>query len=435
MSIELVIARYNEDLSWLEKVPKHIQITIYNKGADDLQYPCIYLPNVGRESHTYLYHIINNYEDLAHRTIFCQGDTIFHSPEFIDLLHNAEKFEDMQPLSAYYWKEGEPPYYFSNPPTPLLEETRNLWINNNPVHVEYMDNNFTTRFPHLYFEHYFVRLNEYVSKQYNVNNIFQFWTQRFRLPNVDLDELFPVCYAGIFSVDKHVILDNSVDFYNNIMNSILYDIRMKDDSKQFDIGLYLEKLWLVIFNYKKYNKNYVSLKIKDYPYYNEKLNVVYENKKSKIEFSLYNVVSQIYLEFFISQKKYRLYLSQHNVLLKTGKQTVYKSPDSMMSILIQRLPFKSYLTISICLYKNKLEIYTNDIPLVKIKNINKDIDNDRNVDNKITSAEIFTLTTENKFHDLLDDSFIPNKYTIKNKSKINSHISLQKTKKNIKQTN
>jgi hypothetical protein len=32
-----------------------------------------------------------------------------------------------------------------------------------------------------------------------------------------------------------------------------------------DWGLFLEKLWLVIFNYKKHNKNYIQLKIKDYP--------------------------------------------------------------------------------------------------------------------------------------------------------------------------
>ena len=34
--IEIVIARYNEDLSWLKKIPKIIKITIYNKGEDDI---------------------------------------------------------------------------------------------------------------------------------------------------------------------------------------------------------------------------------------------------------------------------------------------------------------------------------------------------------------------------------------------------------------
>ena len=34
----------------------------------------IYLPNVGREGHTYLYHIVHNYVSLARHTIFCQAE-------------------------------------------------------------------------------------------------------------------------------------------------------------------------------------------------------------------------------------------------------------------------------------------------------------------------------------------------------------------------
>jgi hypothetical protein len=164
MKTEIVIARYNEDLSWLKKIPKSIKITVYNKGLDDIikipnvKYDIIKLPNVGRESHTYLYHIIHNYDNLAHKTIFCQGDSIFHSPGFLDLLKNVKLFEPVQPLSAYYWPEGAEPFYFYNPPKPLLDETKNLWIKKSPIHVEYMDNNFVTRYPYVYNQHHFVKL-------------------------------------------------------------------------------------------------------------------------------------------------------------------------------------------------------------------------------------------------------------------------------------
>mgnify|MGYP007000357426 len=51
---EIVVARYNENINWLEKYKK-ISI-IYNKGNNDnylIDYNVINLPNYGRESHTY----------------------------------------------------------------------------------------------------------------------------------------------------------------------------------------------------------------------------------------------------------------------------------------------------------------------------------------------------------------------------------------------
>ena len=33
--ITIVVARYNEDLSWLSQIPKSIKITIYNKGLEN----------------------------------------------------------------------------------------------------------------------------------------------------------------------------------------------------------------------------------------------------------------------------------------------------------------------------------------------------------------------------------------------------------------
>lgn len=77
-SFEVVVARYNEDLSWIAKEFPNERVVVYNKGKDDLNLPgncqVIKLPNIGRESHTYLYHIVHNYNQLAERTLFLQGD-------------------------------------------------------------------------------------------------------------------------------------------------------------------------------------------------------------------------------------------------------------------------------------------------------------------------------------------------------------------------
>ena len=72
---ELVISRYNEDISW-SKPYKHLR-TVYNKGEDNLgdEYqPIIKLKNVGTEINTILEHIVRNYDNLANNTIFFQGN-------------------------------------------------------------------------------------------------------------------------------------------------------------------------------------------------------------------------------------------------------------------------------------------------------------------------------------------------------------------------
>ena len=72
MNNQLIIARYNEDLFWLNEWQSQFDIVVYNKGKDDLKqdYKIINLPNIGREAHTYLYHIVNNYDTLAENNIF-----------------------------------------------------------------------------------------------------------------------------------------------------------------------------------------------------------------------------------------------------------------------------------------------------------------------------------------------------------------------------
>jgi len=82
MDRQIVIARYNEDISWAAGLPA----IVYNKGAalatDLPQEP---LPNVGRESHTYLHHILSKWDDLAEMTLFTQAGFADHLPAFMKL--------------------------------------------------------------------------------------------------------------------------------------------------------------------------------------------------------------------------------------------------------------------------------------------------------------------------------------------------------------
>ena len=76
MDKRLIIARFNEDLDWLKKYDD-FKITVYNKGeslSDDKFFNVINLENKGRESHTWLYHIVKNYYHLDEINIFLQGE-------------------------------------------------------------------------------------------------------------------------------------------------------------------------------------------------------------------------------------------------------------------------------------------------------------------------------------------------------------------------
>jgi hypothetical protein len=78
-SVELVIARYEENLSWVNNLPRDLytKVYIYNKGEHvsfDIPNSVSFdLPNVGREGHTYLTHIVNNYDRLPDVTMFVPG--------------------------------------------------------------------------------------------------------------------------------------------------------------------------------------------------------------------------------------------------------------------------------------------------------------------------------------------------------------------------
>jgi hypothetical protein len=89
--IELVVARFEEDLRWIRRVPSSVRITIYNKGGSPAlpsDFPkregvtVAALVNEGREAETYLRHLVGRYDSLAPLTVFCQGHPFDHAPDF-----------------------------------------------------------------------------------------------------------------------------------------------------------------------------------------------------------------------------------------------------------------------------------------------------------------------------------------------------------------
>jgi len=70
----LVVARYNEDISWLGDVK--IPYLIYDKG--EVSPDGIKAENIGLDPDTYLSFIIENYDSLPDRVFFAQGDPFDH---------------------------------------------------------------------------------------------------------------------------------------------------------------------------------------------------------------------------------------------------------------------------------------------------------------------------------------------------------------------
>ena len=206
MDKRLIIARYNENLEWLKKY-RDFKITVYNKGAN-LSYSkffnIINLENIGRESHTWLYHIVNNYHHLNEINIFLQGK--------IDDL-NCMAYENP---NDYLKKINK--YGFSVRRYGLL----------GPFHWDWN-----------------VRINKDIryKKQWEKNEIsrskigFRNFAKNL-FPEIPL--FVATSYSGCFAVKKEVIQQNTLLFYQELLDVL-------SQNKNPIEGHYMERLWCYIF--------------------------------------------------------------------------------------------------------------------------------------------------------------------------------------------
>ncbi len=79
----IVIAKYTEDKSWIKDIPSGWNIHLYDKDRNLENAP-------GREAHTYLKFIVDNYESLEGDYVFCQGNPFDHTPDFLGNIYVGE---------------------------------------------------------------------------------------------------------------------------------------------------------------------------------------------------------------------------------------------------------------------------------------------------------------------------------------------------------
>jgi hypothetical protein len=240
--VQLVVARYNEDVRWVHAY-NDIAV-VYNKGIHhrilDTLNTVIKIDNVGRESDTYLHHIITNYNKLAKRIIFSQGDPFAHNETLLFAIDNCEKLKDVMPRGLQYIAEK------NIPPRDILEkikETTEYGLEYSVLTIDadgfYTDDNYfidegVSRFVKEYRDFYKPDATlPIMHSMLNRSNFPYYYTDKFRFT-----------YAGLFSVTNRVIRQHRLQIYKNLKNELV-----SQDSQGGVNGYLMERLWLHIFKY------------------------------------------------------------------------------------------------------------------------------------------------------------------------------------------
>lgn len=103
-NIKIVVARYNENLDWLNKL--NYPNIIYNKNKQDNLLFEHNLINIGKDAHTYLTYILNNYYNLPEYVVFLQGHPFdHHCNNLIEWLNDYKFDTQFYPIGATYVRD------------------------------------------------------------------------------------------------------------------------------------------------------------------------------------------------------------------------------------------------------------------------------------------------------------------------------------------
>lgn len=222
--VDIVISRYMEDLKWLDNDNfRNYRIIIYNKGSNDDFYKppnsvIIKLPNYGRESHTYLFHIINNYENLSDLTVFLPG-----SSDYVNKYNKIEdKYNKTMNLIKTIKNIKSSCYICTKQSEEEIEKIYNFTIDN------YNSTNESNKKASI------TKIDKSDIRPYGK------WYEK-HIGNDRYKEC--ITYKSIFSVTKEDITQFPLSYYENLFNEV-------DKKENPETGHYFERSWFGIFNPK-----------------------------------------------------------------------------------------------------------------------------------------------------------------------------------------
>jgi hypothetical protein len=200
---EIIVSHYNESLKWLKEYQSKY-LHIYSKGEipRGVFANTHILPNIGRESHTYLTYIVNRYESLPNIVFFTKG--------------NLAKYSQLKI-----------PYF-------LNLHLRDFSSKN------FTKNMFGCGLSSTYeIEHWNSRIQKAGIRGDE-------WFNTFVNPNIDLKTTeINIFWGAIFSVRKEAILKRSKEYYEQLLSQLTTD--------NPEIGHFIERSWYYIFNLDQFN--------------------------------------------------------------------------------------------------------------------------------------------------------------------------------------
>ena len=203
--IELVVSVYNEDIEYLNNKPfNQYKTTIYNKNESHLE-NAINICNIGRCDHTYLYHIIHNYDNLSDVTIFLPGSC----------LDEHKKNKTLKLIE-------------------LVEKSKDTVFIGNNIHENELYN----------FEISDWRATNARNRELNSESILQLCSIRpfgkWYDHNFSGIKLEFVSYVGIFAVSKLHILQRTKEEYMKLIGYL--------ETSNPESGHYMERSWVSVFH-------------------------------------------------------------------------------------------------------------------------------------------------------------------------------------------
>lgn len=222
----VVVARFNEDITWLMNSDIASHCIIYNKGASFEPFEAkvaekcaavIQSPNVGRESHTYLTHIINvldeknvKHKDRVH--VFIQGKITDHVEPF--------------------FRKGKEIDFIKKMIQEAKENPQGLSLNHKAHNVGH---NSAT-------EHFHIKRHQTPLKESGMH--FGPWLRKFVDPSIknEIKETDVSWYIGaLFAVrEENIIKKHDYQYYQNLLNTV-------NNDPNPEAGHFLERSWYQIF--------------------------------------------------------------------------------------------------------------------------------------------------------------------------------------------
>lgn len=212
-AVDLVVARYNEDLSFLNNEPfKGNRIICYNKGPTLVTCPdcidVIQLANVGKCDHTYLYHIINNYDNLADVTVFLPGSCLHDAIKRYKTYHTLDYIKDSK-TSVFIGtsKVSQSELYNFTLNSHLTGSLENQKVNSSAA-----------------------------LKPCSIQPFGNWYKQNFGNTTLKM-----IDYTSIFAVAREHIIQHPKSYYEKLISYI-------DDDISPECGHYIERSWVTIFS-------------------------------------------------------------------------------------------------------------------------------------------------------------------------------------------